>query len=133
MNRFQFVADHQTTYQVKRLCQVLELSRSSFYDWQKADPARQQRAEDDALLAARIRRVQDPKAGGDPAYGAPRVSVELNDGAAREDCVNHKRVARVMRAHQLAVKSRCSRSPNFSSAGSGTVVRTLRRSRIPAS
>ncbi|GAA1390650.1 hypothetical protein GCM10009599_07690 [Luteococcus peritonei] len=36
MNRFQFVADHQTTYQVKRLCQVLELSRSSFYAWQKA-------------------------------------------------------------------------------------------------
>ena len=102
MNRFQFVADHQTTYQVKRLCQVLELSRSSFYAWQKAGPARQQRAEDDAVLAARIRRVQDPKAGGDPAYGAPRVTVELNDGAAREDRVNHKRVARVMRAHQLA-------------------------------
>lgn len=102
MNRFWFVADHQTTYQVKRLCQVLELSRSAFYAWQKAGPARQQRAEDDAVLAARIRRVQDPKAGGDPAYGAPRVTVELNDGAAREDRVNHKRVARVMRAHQLA-------------------------------
>ena len=41
MNRFQFVADHQTTYQVKRLCQVLELSRSAFYAWQKALPARQ--------------------------------------------------------------------------------------------
>lgn len=94
MNRFQFVADHQTTYQVKRLCQVLELSRSSFYAWQKAGPARQQRAEDDALLAARIRAVQDPKAGGDRAYGAPWVTVELNDGAAREDRVNHKRVAR---------------------------------------
>ena len=102
MNRFQFVADHQTTYQVKRLCQVLELSRSAFYAWQKALPARQQRAEADALLAARIRRVQDPKAGGDPAYGAPRVTVELNDGAAPEDRINHKRVARVMRAHQLA-------------------------------
>lgn len=102
MNRFQFVADHQTTYQVKRLCQVLELSRSSFYAWQKAGPARQQRAEDDAVLAARIRAVQDPKAGGDRAYGAPWVTVELNAGAAREDRVNHKRVARVMRAHQLA-------------------------------
>ncbi|GAB2483993.1 hypothetical protein GCM10027030_17820 [Luteococcus sediminum] len=69
---------------MKRLCQVLELSRSSFYAWQKAGPARQQRAEDDAVLAARIRAMQDPKAGGDPAYGAPRVTVELNDGAARE-------------------------------------------------
>ena len=30
------------------------------------------------------------------------MTVELNDGAASEDRVNHKRVARVMRAHQLA-------------------------------
>ncbi|GAB2496692.1 hypothetical protein GCM10027030_32830 [Luteococcus sediminum] len=102
MNRFQFVADHQTTYQVKRLCQVLELSRSAFYAWQKAGPARQQRAEADAQLAARIRRVQDPRVGGDPAYGAPRVTAELNDGAEPEARVNHKRVARVMRRHGLA-------------------------------
>ena len=101
MNRFQFVADHQTTYQVKRLCPVLELSRSSFYAWQKAAPARQQRAEADAQLAARVRAVQDPKAGGDPAYGAPRVTVELNDGAEPQARVNHKRVARVMRRHGL--------------------------------
>lgn len=102
MNRFQFVADHQTTYQVKRLCQVLELCRSSFYAWQKAAPARQQREQADAQLAARIRAVQDPKAGGDPAYGAPRVTAELNDGAEPQARVNHKRVARVMRAHGLA-------------------------------
>ena len=74
MNRFQFVADHQTTYQVKRLCQVMWLSRSAFYAWQKAAPARQQREQADAQLAARIRAVQDPKVGGDPAYGAPRVT-----------------------------------------------------------
>ena len=38
MNRFQFVADHQTTYQVKRLCQVLELSRSSMPGRKPARP-----------------------------------------------------------------------------------------------
>lgn len=102
MNRFQFVADHQTTFEVKRLCQVLELSRSAFYAWLAATPARQQRAESDAALASRIRHIQDPKAGGDPAYGAPRVTVELNEGAEPEARVNHKRVARVMRAHGLA-------------------------------
>lgn len=45
---------------------------------------------------------QDPKTGGDPAYGAPRVTAELNDGVPAEDRVNHKRVARVMRHHGLA-------------------------------
>ena len=33
MNRFQFVADHQTRYGVKRLCTIIGVARSSFYYW----------------------------------------------------------------------------------------------------
>ena len=33
----------------------------------------------------------------DNAYGAPRITAELNDGAPEDERVNHKRVARVMR------------------------------------
>ncbi len=84
------------------MCQVLELSRSAFYAWQKAGPARQQRAEADALLAARIRAVQDRKTGEDPAYGGTEGERRTQHGAKPEDRINHKRVARVMRAHQLA-------------------------------
>jgi transposase InsO family protein len=46
--------------------------------------------------------VQDPAQGGDRAYGAPRVTSELNDGVPEGQRVNHKRVARVMREHGLA-------------------------------
>ena len=102
MNRFQFVADHQHAFEVKRLCQAVEVSRSSFYAWCAAAPARAERVVADAELAERIRTVQDPKTGGDPAYGAPRVTAELNDGVPAEERVNHKRVARVMRHHGLA-------------------------------
>ncbi|RII40828.1 transposase, partial [Galactobacter valiniphilus] len=35
-------------------------------------------------------------------YGAPRITADLNDGVAAARRVNHKRVARVMREHQLA-------------------------------
>ena len=97
MSRFQFVADHRDTYEVKRLCQVLEINRSSFYAWVEAAPAREQRAVDDQVLADRIRAVQKD----DPAYGAPRVTAELNDGVDPDERVNHKRVARVMREHHL--------------------------------
>lgn len=31
MSRVQFVADHQATFEVKRLCQLVEVSRSSYY------------------------------------------------------------------------------------------------------
>jgi transposase InsO family protein len=101
VSRFQFVADHRDTFEVKRLCQTVEVSRSSFYAWERAFPGRAERAARDTALADRVRAVQDPKQGGDRAYGAPRVTAELNDGAAPEERVNHKRVARVMREHHL--------------------------------
>ncbi len=52
----------------------------------------------DAALAARIRAVHRQ----DKTYGAPRVTAELNDGAAPEDRINHKRIARVMHKHGIA-------------------------------
>ena len=102
MNRFQFAQDHKDAYGVKRLCEVIEIARSSFYAWLAAAPGRAARAADDARLAARIRVLQDPAQGGDRAYGAPRITADLNDGVPAAGRVNHKRVARVMREHQLA-------------------------------
>ena len=102
MNRFQFVEDHKDAYGVKRLCQVIQIARSSFYAWVAAAPGRAARAADDAVLAERIRVLQDPDQGGDRAYGVPRITGDLNDGILAPQRVNHKRVARVMREHQLA-------------------------------
>lgn len=102
MTRFQFVADHRDAFEVKRMCEVIEVNRSSFYAWDAAADARSARAQADERLASRIRAVQDPAQGGDKAYGAPRVTAELNDGVPTEELVNHKRVARVMAENGLA-------------------------------
>ena len=101
MSRFQFVADHRNAFEVKRLCSTVEVSRSSFYAWERAAPGRAERAARDTALAEQIKSVQDPNRGGDRAYGAPRVTAELNDGVVPAERVNHKRVARVMRTHHL--------------------------------
>jgi len=98
VSRFQFVADHQSTFEVKRLCQVVQVARSSFYKWLRAAPARAARQAGDESLAARIAAVHAQ----DKACGAPRITVELNDGVPAAQRVNHKRVARVMREHQIA-------------------------------
>jgi transposase InsO family protein len=91
MSRFQFVEDHREAFEVKRLCQVLGVQRSSYYKWRASAAARTAREEADAALAARIQRVH---ADSDGAYGAPRITAELReDGLA----VNEKRIARVMR------------------------------------
>ena len=103
MNRFQFVEDHKHVWGVKRLCEVIDVASSSFYAWLNAAAGRAAGAAADDELAARIRRMQDPKQGGDRAYGAPRVTAELNDGVSAGERVNHKRVARVMREHQRAL------------------------------
>jgi hypothetical protein len=106
VSRFQFVADHSTTsgvgprpgWSVKRLCELVEIERSSYYAWKASAPAREARARTDAQLAMRIRVVHDE----DNTQGAPRITAELNDGAADDRRVNHKRVAGVMREHGIA-------------------------------
>lgn len=96
MNRFQFVEDLSTTYPVKRLCELVEITRSSFYAWRAGAPARRARAVEDAALASRIRVVHEA----DNTMGAPRITAELND-APNVTRVNRKRVARVMRENQI--------------------------------
>jgi transposase InsO family protein len=98
VSRFQFVADHRDTFEVKQLCETVEINRSSFYAWDKAAPGRAERAAADAALAERIEVFHQA----DKTYGAPRITADLNDGAKPEDKVNHKRVARVMRENGVA-------------------------------
>lgn len=98
MSRFQFVEDHRDAYEVKRLCECLEVERSSYYAWKAAAPTRAARAAADGELAGRIRAVH----GQDTACGAPRITAELNDGVPARQRVNHKRVARVMRDNGIA-------------------------------
>lgn len=98
MSRFQFVADHLDTFEVKWLCAVVEIARSSFYAWLAAADTRAAKTAADEDLEARIRAVHDE----DNTYGAPRITAELNDGAPDAERVNHKRVARVMRTAGIA-------------------------------
>jgi hypothetical protein len=67
VSRFQFVADHKCAFGVKRLCRVLKVSRSGFYRWLAAAPARAARLAADAQLAAKIKKIH---AGFDGTYGS---------------------------------------------------------------
>jgi transposase InsO family protein len=96
VTRFQFVADHQERFGVKRLCQIIGVARSSFYYWRATEPARAARDAADAVLATEITAVHTAS---DGTYGAPRITAELRDAGVP---VNHKRVARVMRRHGIA-------------------------------
>lgn len=50
MIRFQFVDDHRNTHEVKRMCSVLGIQRSSFYKWCASWPARAARQAAEGLV-----------------------------------------------------------------------------------
>ncbi|MFF4836957.1 IS3 family transposase [Streptomyces sp. NPDC001315] len=94
-SRFQFVDDHRGAFGVKRLCRMLQVSRSGFYRWLAAGDARAARARADAELAEHIAEIHQDS---DGTYGVPRVTAELKDTGR---LVNHKRVERVMRMFNI--------------------------------
>jgi transposase InsO family protein len=94
-SRFQFVDDHRNTHEVKRLCHVLDVNRSSYYKWLAGAEARAARQREDRILAEEIREVHGESGG---AYGSPRVTAELRGKGRR---VNEKRIARIMRTFSI--------------------------------
>nr|WP_323377519.1 IS3 family transposase [Streptomyces sp. RB17] len=91
VSRFEFVADHRDAFGVKRLCTVLNLSRSGFYRWLRTAPTR-------AAKAALTRRIRKVHAESGRTYGAKRITAELR---ANGVMVNRKRVERLMRQHAI--------------------------------
>ena len=84
---------------VNRSCELLEVSRSAFYEWHKHVPAARELADEE--LAGRIEEIHAASRG---TYGWPRVHRQLR----REGiCVGAKRVARLMR--QRGLVGRCRR------------------------
>ena len=100
MNAYPFIeAEKAERRNVTRACELMEVSRSAFYDWHQHQPTR--RELDDAELAGRIAEIHADSRG---TYGAPRVHAELRRQGFH---LARKRVARIMAAQGLA--GRCKR------------------------
>ena len=87
----------KATYPVKRMCDLLEVSRSGFYKWRtsrdgRPSPAQRRRADLDAKVA-------DFHRASDGVYGAPRILADLR---AEGERVSRKTVAASLRRQGLA-------------------------------
>ena len=94
MIRFRFVQDHQTDWPVKRMCELVELPRSSWYAWASRTPTAREIA--DAELLETIRDIYKRSR---RTYGSPRVLGQLR---RRGMNVSGKRVARLMRVKSVS-------------------------------
>ena len=99
--RCAFIQAHQGEHPIRRLCQVLGVSRAGYYAWhvrQQQGPG--PRAAADGALAQTIQQVHRAS---QARYGSPRIHAELRAAGVR---CSRKRVARLMREQQLAGKRR---------------------------
>lgn len=94
MTRLRFVQDHEAEYPVKRLCELVECSRSGFYAWRNRPLSDRYLTNVD--LAAAIFEIHDAS---QRTYDTPRVLGQLQHRNWR---VGRKRVARIMAACGLA-------------------------------
>jgi putative transposase len=86
--RVRFVHDNMTELSVERMCELIEVPRSSFYAWLTRSPSA--REVSDAVLIGKITEIHSRSR---RTYGAPRVHGQLQLAGVR---VSRKRVARLM-------------------------------------
>jgi putative transposase len=89
VSRYAFIARERHTWPVERMCRVLGVSVSGFYDWLKRTP--RQRAQANTELTQRIRVVHEQSR---QTYGYLRIHAQLHAEGVR---VGKHRVARLMR------------------------------------
>lgn len=91
--RYACIARHVDEFDVRLMCEILEVSPSGYYASRKRSPCARAIADERLMLNVRIAHA---KSGG--TYGAPRVQRELADDGLS---VGTKRVARLMREDGL--------------------------------
>ena len=83
-------------FAVRAACRAAEIASSSYYEWREKEEARPTEAERaEVELVAEIREIHAEL---DKSYGSPRITRELR---RRGRLVNHKRVERLMRRHDV--------------------------------
>lgn len=94
--RFQFITDHRDRFSVKRMCQVLQVSRSGYYAWRRRPPSARKMANEELVRQIKVIHQEI-----DESYGSPRVYRELR---SLDISCSENRVARLMRQHDIRAK-----------------------------
>jgi putative transposase len=96
--KYAFIQSQLDIYAVTRLCEVLDVCRSAYYDW--LDRPASQRQQDDERLVVKIKNSHQNSR---EAYGSRRIQDDLKDEG---ETVSKARVLRLMKQEGLASKHR---------------------------
>jgi putative transposase len=94
--KYQFIKNQKTIHPVSRLCEVLAVSKSGFYDWLKREVSHRSK-QNQALL----KKIMIISKHSNERYGSPRIHAELQAAGER---VGKNRVAKLMRSARIQAK-----------------------------
>jgi len=94
--KYQFMHDYRSAFRVKKMCRVLNISRSSYYGWKRRPMSIRKKRNNE--LMDHIRKAY---ALGRKTYGSPRITRELKSQGI---VCGKNRVARLMRTEGIQAK-----------------------------
>ena len=97
--RYAWIEANIDSYSVTMMCELLSVSRSGLHDARVREPSA--RALDEVQIVKQIGRAQAKHRG---RYGRRRMAPEVSEGLGR--VLNHKRIGRLMREHDLCSRKR---------------------------
>jgi transposase InsO family protein len=94
--KYPFIRDQRRQFPIVKLCAVMQVSTSGFYDWRKRTPSIREQENQRLLLELRLLEVATRH-----RYGSPRMHRELRD---RGWWINRKRVEKLMKTHGIRAR-----------------------------
>lgn len=96
--KYAFIKEHKREFAVTRMCQILGVSQSAYYDWLTRPES--QRSVEDRRLCGKIKRSHEVSRG---VYGARRIREDL---LSEGETASRPRVRRLMQEQGLESKAR---------------------------
>lgn len=96
--KYVFMKEHSSVFPVKKMAEVLEVNRSSYYQWLKRPMSKRKQEEFKLLMEILI--VHEKKR---QLYGSLRITVELNNAGTK---CSKNRVARIMKKYDIQAKTK---------------------------
>ncbi len=91
--KYRFIEEHRGDHKIKRMCEVLKVSRSGYYAGVTRQPSRRREGNEELL-----RQIEGIHQQSRRLYGSPRITAELRN---RGWGCGKNRVARIMKEHSI--------------------------------
>ena len=96
--KYEFINSYRSEFSMKKMCQVLKVSRSGCYDWENKEP--NNRYKENTIMMNRIKAIYDENRG---RYGSIRITKQLkNEGIV----CGKNRIARLMSQNDIRAKTK---------------------------